>query len=151
MAFAILCREDSMSELRAGLVGQTSITVTAEVTARHLGSGAVAVFATPEMVRLMEKAAMLAVAGQLAPREQTVGTMVNVRHLAATPLGATIVATAELVGVEGRRLFFNVKASDGKDLIGEGTHERAIIDVDRFEARLAAKRAEMALPADPER
>jgi predicted thioesterase len=123
----------------AGLVGEASIVVSNEVTARHLGSGAVAVFATPEMVRLMERAAVNGLAPHLAAGQQSVGTMVNVKHLAATPLGATVTARAELVSVEGRRLMFKVSAHDGTDLIGEGMHERALIDLAKFEQRLAAK------------
>ncbi len=126
-----------------GLAGQASITVTPEVTARHMGSGAVQVFATPEMVRLMEKAAVAALRERLAPGQQSVGTWVNVRHLASTPLGATVTARAELVAVDGRRLTFHVSASDGVDTIGEGTHERTLIDMARFEARAEAKRAAM--------
>ena len=124
-----------------GLTGEARIQVTQEVTARHMGSGAVLVFATPEMVRLMERAAVNALAPHLAPAQQSVGTMVNVRHLAATPLGATVTARAELIAVDGRRLTFRVSAHDGTELIGEGTHERTLIDLARFEAKVAAKAA----------
>ncbi|MCU0507002.1 MAG: thioesterase family protein [Anaerolineae bacterium] len=123
----------------AGLVGEANIVVSNEVTARHLGSGAVAVFATPEMVRLMERAAVNGLAPYLAAGQQSVGTMVHVKHLAATPLGATVTAKAELLSVDGRRLLFKVSAHDGTDLIGEGTHERALIDLAKFEQRVAAK------------
>lgn len=123
----------------AGLVGEAAVVVSPEVTARHLGSGAVAVFATPEMVRLMERAAVNGLAPYLAPGQQSVGTMVNVKHLAATPLGATVTARAELLSVDGRRLMFKVSAHDGTELIGEGTHERALIDLAKFEQRVAAK------------
>jgi fluoroacetyl-CoA thioesterase len=122
-----------------GLIGEASVQVAPELTARHLGSGMVAVYATPEMVRLMERAAVNALAPHLAPGQQSVGTMVNVKHLAATPLGATVTARAELVAVDGRRLTFKVTAHDGTDLIGEGTHERALIDLAKFEARIKAK------------
>ncbi|MBM4459756.1 MAG: hypothetical protein FJ011_18675 [Chloroflexi bacterium] len=122
-----------------GLTGETITQVSRELTARHLGSGAVAVFATPEMVRLMERAAVRALADHLAPGQQSVGTLVNVRHLAATPEGATVTARAELIAVDGRRLTFRVTAHDGIDTIGEGTHERALIDLARFEAKVAAK------------
>ena len=123
----------------ADLIGEASIVVSNEVTARHLGSGTVAVFATPEMVRLMERAAVNGLAPYLAPGQQSVGTMVNVKHLAATPVGATVTARAELLSIDGRRLFFKVSAHDGTDLIGEGTHERALIDLAKFEQRVAAK------------
>jgi fluoroacetyl-CoA thioesterase len=121
------------------LTGEATVVVSPEVTARHLGSGAVAVFATPEMVRLMERAAVNGLAPYLAAGQQSVGTMVNVKHLAATPLGATVTARAQLVSVDGRRLLFRVSAHDGTDLIGEGTHERALIDLAKFEQRVAAK------------
>lgn len=123
-----------------GLTGEVSVTVVTELTAEHLGSGAVAVFATPEMVRLMEHAAVNGLERHLEPGQQSVGTSVNIRHLAATPVGATVTARAELVSVEGRRLLFKVSAHDGIDLIGEGLHERAVIDLAKFEARVAAKR-----------
>ena len=127
-----------------GLVGQASIVVTREVTAGHLGSGAVAVFATPELVRLMERAAVDALKDRLDAGQQSVGVMVNINHLAATPIGAVVTAQAELVAAEGRRLTFQVSAHDGIDLIGEGSHTRAVIDLARFEARVAAKQQQMA-------
>ncbi len=127
------------TQFPAGLAGEATVVVIPEVTARHMGSGTVAVFATPEMVRLMERAAVNGLAPYLAPGQQSVGTMVNVKHLAATPLGATVTARAELLSVDGRRLLFKVSAHDGTDLIGEGTHERALIDLAKFEQRVAAK------------
>ncbi len=126
-------------QLSVGLTGEAIAQVTPEVTARHLGSGTMSVFATPEMVRLMERAAVNALKPYLAPGQQSVGTLVNVRHLAATPLGATVTARAELLAIEGRRLTFRVSAYDGTDTIGEGMHERALIDLARFEAKVAAK------------
>ena len=122
-----------------GLTGEATVQVAPELTARHLGSGTVSVFATPEMVRLMERAAVNALKPRLDPGQQSVGTMVNVKHLAATPLGATVTARAELTAVDGRRLTFKVSAHDGTDLIGEGMHERALIDLTKFEARVKAK------------
>lgn len=130
---------DAATQIPIGLTGQASIVVVPEVTARHLGSGTVSVFATPEMVRLMERAAVNGLAPYLAPGQQSVGTLVNVTHLAATPIGATVTATAELLEVKGRRLAFAVRAHDGIDLIGEGHHERVLIDLARFEARIKAK------------
>ncbi len=130
---------ESTAQFPLGLVGTATVIVSPEVTARHLGSGTVAVFATPEMVRLMERAAVNGLAPYLLSGQQSVGTLVNVRHLAATPIGATVTATAELVEVNGRRLTFKVNAHDGVDLIGEGLHERALIDLARFEARVQAK------------
>lgn len=130
---------ESTAQFPLCLVGTATVIVSPEVTARHLGSGTVAVFATPEMVRLMERAAVNGLAPYLLSGQQSVGTLVNVRHLAATPIGATVTATAELVEVNGRRLTFKVNAHDGVDLIGEGLHERALIDLARFEARVQAK------------
>jgi fluoroacetyl-CoA thioesterase len=134
---------DSATQFPIGLTGKVSLTVTPEVTAKHMGSGAVGVFATPEMVRLMERAAVAALAEHLVPGQQSVGTLVNVRHLAATPIGATVTAQAELIGVEGRRLTFRVSASDGVDTIGEGIHERTLIDLARFQQKADAKQAAM--------
>jgi len=87
----------------------------------------------------MERAAVNGLAPHLAPGQQSVGTMVNVKHLAATPVGATVTARAELIGVDGRRLTFTVSAHDGTELIGEGMHERVLIDLARFEAKVKAK------------
>ncbi len=130
---------DQTLQFPIGLIGEAAVQVAADLTARHLGSGTVAVFATPEMVRLMERAAVNGLAPHLTPGQQSVGTVVNVRHLAATPLGATVTARAELIAVDGRRLTFKVSAHDGTDLIGEGMHERALIDLARFEAKVKAK------------
>ncbi len=130
---------DLSQQFPLGLTGEVSVVVTQELTARHLGSGAVSVFSTPEMVRLMERAAVRALSDRLTPGQQSVGVMVNVKHLAATPVGAQVTARAELIAVDRRRLTFRVTANDGIDTIGEGTHERALIDLDQFEARISAK------------
>jgi fluoroacetyl-CoA thioesterase len=132
---------DTSEQFPVGLTGEVSVTVTPEVTAQHMGSGTVQVFATPELVRLMERAAVRALAEHLAPGQQSVGTLVNIRHLAASPIGATVTARAQLTAVEGRRLTFKVSATDDLDLVGEGTHERALIDMARFEDRVAKKRS----------
>jgi len=130
---------DQSAHFPIGLTGEATTEVAPELTARHLGSGTVAVFATPEMIRLMERAAVNALRPHLAAGQQSVGTLVNVRHLAATPEGAIVTARAELIAVDGRRLMFKVTAHDGTDLIGEGMHERALIDLARFEAKVKAK------------
>ena len=124
-----------------GLVGEWLSLVVPENTARHLGSGGVSVFATPEMIRLMEGAAVRAVDSLLPEGYRTVGVVVNVRHLAATPLGMAVRARAELLAVEGRKLTFKVEAHDDLERIGEGTHQRMIIDVARFKERTEAKSA----------
>jgi len=111
-----------------------------ENTAQHLGSGNVAVLATPEMIRLMEKAAVAAVDHLLPDGYRTVGVEVNVRHLAATPVGMKVRVQAELIAVEGRKLTFRVEADDEVEKIGEGGHRRVIIDVEKFKERVEAKR-----------
>lgn len=129
-----------MEEIVPGLVGQTELLVGEENTASHLGSGNVAVLATPEMVRLMEKAAVAAVDHLLPDGYRTVGVAVNVRHLAATPVGMKVRAQAELVTVESRKLTFRVEAFDEVERIGEGEHRRMVIDLERFKERVEAKR-----------
>lgn len=98
------------------------------------------VFATPMMITAMENAALNAIRGYLDPGESAVGTVVNVRHIAATPAGHDVTAEAEVTGVDGRRVMFRVTARDETEEIGNGTHERAVIDRARSDARLAAKR-----------
>jgi fluoroacetyl-CoA thioesterase len=122
--------------LVVGMRGETSLVVADEHTAAHFGAGGVHVFGTPMMIGLMESAAWSLAQPELAEGETTVGTLVNVRHLAATKIGQKVTATAELVEIDGRRLVFTVRASDERRLVGEGTHERAIISLDRFLARL---------------
>lgn len=97
------------------------------------------VFATPMMVTTMENAALNAVREYLEPGESVVGTVVNVRHLAATPSGHQVTATAEVTKVDGRRIEFTVSARDEIEEIGAGTHERMVVDMDRIAKRLAAK------------
>jgi len=98
------------------------------------------VFATPMMITAVENAALNAVRDYLDPGESAVGTAVNIRHLAATPVGHQIVAQAEVTKVDGRRIEFNVSARDDTEEIGTGTHERMVVDLARLSARLAAKK-----------
>jgi predicted thioesterase len=126
--------------LAPGLVGEVHATVDASMLASALGSGAVQVFSTPSMIALMENAAAKAVEGVLPPGQTTVGTRMDVRHLAATPLGLEVRARAELRDVDGRKLTFTVEAFDSQEKIGEGTHERVVVDPTRLIARAAAKR-----------
>jgi len=125
--------------IQPGLSGVSELVVGPENTASHLGSGAVQVLATPELVRLVERAAVAAVDHLLPLGWRTVGSRVDVQHLAPTPVGRRVQARAELVEVEGRRLTFTVEASDEHEVVGRGRHERFIIDVARFQQRLAAK------------
>lgn len=98
------------------------------------------VFATPMMVTIMENAALNAVRDYLDPGESVVGTVVNVRHLAATPAGHRVTAEAEVTKVDGRRIEFKVSARDEMEAIGEGTHERMVVDMARLTKKLAAKK-----------
>jgi len=129
-------------ELTPGLQGTSSLVVADEHTAAHFGAGGVRVFGTPMMIGLMENAAFSAVQALLSEGQTTVGTRVDVRHLAATPLGMRVTATAELIRVNGRLLLFRVEARDERELIGEGQHERALITLDRFLKRVAEKTAD---------
>jgi predicted thioesterase len=118
--------------LAIGMRGEASTTVVHENTAAAVGAGGVEVFGTPMMIALMENAAWRAVADTLDEGQVTVGTHVNVSHLAATPLGQSVKATAELIAIDGRRLTFRVEAFDEHQKIGEGQHERFIVHLQRF-------------------
>ena len=119
-----------------GLSARSAATVAAGNTAAAMGSGDLAVFATPAMVALMENAAMTAVAGELPEGATTVGSEMNVTHIKPSGLGAEITATAVLAEVEGRKLTFNVGARDAEGLIGEGIHVRYIVDREKFMAKV---------------
>ncbi len=125
--------------LAPGLVGESHATVDTSMLASSVGSGDLEVLSTPSMIALMELAASRAVESFLPPGQTTVGTRLDVRHLAATPAGAEIRAHAELLEVDGRKLTFRVEAFDSQEKIGEGTHERAIVDPTRLLARAQAK------------
>lgn len=125
--------------IKVGIKGEVSTTVTADKTARHLGSGGINVFATPAMVALMEGAAVAAIDHLLAEGQSSVGVSLEIRHMAATPLNSKVRAEAEVTEVDGRRIAFSVKAWDEFEMIGEGTHTRFVIDLDRFLKRLEEK------------
>lgn len=128
--------------LETGLSGSAESKVVRENTAMQVGSGSVPVFATPMLVALMENAAINALAGKLSQGQTSVGTMVEIKHLAATPMGMMVRAQAELTAIDGARLTFRVAAFDQKEKVGEGTHERFILELDRFLARVEAKAQE---------
>jgi fluoroacetyl-CoA thioesterase len=128
-----------MDELHPGLVGSVTWTATERHSAEAWGSGAVPVFSTPSLVGLMETAAMEALRDRLSDGETTVGTRIEVSHLAATPLGVEVRADATLTAVDGRRLTFDLVAWDSAQRIGEGRHERVIVSRDRFLARLGRR------------
>jgi predicted thioesterase len=137
MAALLTTRKDLLNmKLTVGMKGDAVTTVVHENTAAAVGAGGVEVFGTPMMVALMENAAWQAVINALDEGQVTVGTIVNIRHLAATPLGQQVRATAELIQIDGRRLLFNVEAYDERQKIGDGQHERYIVQLDRFLSRL---------------
>lgn len=126
-------------DIRPGLTGTTELVVGEEHTAPSIGSGKVHVMATPVMINLIEGAALEAIERFLPPGYQSLGTVLNVRHIAATPVGMRVKATAEVVKTEGRTVFFRVEARDEKDLIGDGTHERVVVNVAKFDERVQRK------------
>jgi fluoroacetyl-CoA thioesterase len=128
-----------MDELVPGLTAEIKHTVTETDTASKWGSGLVPVFSTPALVGLMESAAVSALAGRLPPGQTTVGVRIDLRHLAATPVGMQVRAHAELITVEGRKLVFKLQAWDEVELIGEASHERAVVNEARFMSRIQAK------------
>ena len=138
---------DSSATIQAGLQGEVKLVVAKEHTAQHLGSGAVDVLATPQMVLLMERACVAAVDHLLPEGYRTVGASLNIRHLAPTPIGWETMATAELIEVQGRRLNFRVEAYERPPnrpearpkLVGDGTHQRAIINVQSFNKEAAGR------------
>ena len=127
--------------LTVGIKGTQSVVVTNENTAATMGSGTLAVFATPAMIALMEKTAYVSVQNELDEGMGSVGTYLDVKHVAATPLGMTVTCESELVEVDNRRLVFTVKAYDEVGLIGEGKHERFIVQNEKFLAKTNAKKA----------
>ena len=128
-----------LSKLRPGLRGEASLVVGEEHTAPRVGSGAVHVLATPVMINLFEAAALAAIEQLLPPGHQSLGTVLNVRHIAATPVGMRVVASATVERIDGRTVHFRLEARDERDLIGDGTHERVVVNVAKFDARVQAK------------
>jgi predicted thioesterase len=128
-----------IAELKPGLKGWASLVVAAEHTAARIGSGRTAVLATPVLINLFEAAALDCCEGLLPAGHQSLGTHLDVRHIAATPVGMRVGAHAELVGVEKRTLRFSLVAHDERELIGDGTHARVVVLVARFDARVQTK------------
>lgn len=127
--------------METGIRGRIETVVTQKESAKTLGSGLLDVYATPAMIALMEGCASQSIAPYLDEGCGTVGTAVNIRHIAATPIGMKVYCESILTEVDGRRLLFNVKAYDETGLIGEGTHERFIINSEKFFAKVNAKKA----------
>jgi fluoroacetyl-CoA thioesterase len=130
-----------LSKLHPGLEGHAELLVGEEHTAPRIGSGRVHVLATPVMINLMEAAALDAAENLIPAGHQSLGTRLDVRHIAATPVGMRVRATARLLSVEGRTLEFRVEAHDEKDLIRDGSHQRLVVNVARFDQRVQAKLA----------
>jgi predicted thioesterase len=123
-------------ELQIGLKAEFEIIVSPKDTASQYGSGSLAVFATPAMVALMEKTAMLCIAEYLQEGQNTVGTEINVKHVKATAVGEAVLCIAELVEIDRSKLSFTVEAFDNEGVIGHGTHKRFLIDEEQFMAKL---------------
>src|SRR6266540_835493 len=129
----------STDNLKPGLKGTAELTVGEEHTAPRIGSGRVHVLATPVMINLMEAAALDAIEALLPAGHQSLGTHLNVGHYAATPVGMTLRATAAVTKVEGRTIEFRVEAFDDKERVGDGTHTRVVVNVERFDQRVQRK------------
>jgi len=125
--------------LKSGLIGHAELVVANEHTAPHVGSGVVRVLATPVLAYLLEAAALDAAEKHIPAGQQTVGIHIDIRHFAATPVGMKVRAQAEVVQVDGRVIAFHVWAEDEVELISDGTHERMIITLDKFDVRMQAK------------
>ncbi len=126
---------EPLQRVSSGMTGRREVVVTRELTVGAHVEGMPLVFGTPMMIMAMEMASGAAVSGRLPPGWATVGSEVNVRHLAPTPIGRTVVATARVIEVAGRSILFAVEAHDGQHKIGEGTHRRGAIDLDAFAKR----------------
>ena len=125
--------------LNPGLTGRAELRVGEEHTAPRIGSGRVHVLATPVMINLFEAAALDAIEHLLPAGYQSLGTVLQVRHIAATPVGMKVVAQARVVRVENRTVFFALKANDERELIGDGDHQRVVVNVAKFDQRVQRK------------
>jgi fluoroacetyl-CoA thioesterase len=127
------------AQIKAGLSGAAELVVGDEHTAPRVGSGKVSVLATPVMINLIEAASLAAVEHLLPAGYQSLGTVLNVRHIAATPVGMRIRASATVTSLSERTIHFRVEARDEKELIGDGTHERVVVNVAKFDQRVQRK------------
>ena len=125
--------------LPPGLTGTAELVVGEQHTAPRVGSGRIRVLATPVMINLIEAAALAAIEQSLPENHQSLGTRLDISHTAATPVGMRVRASAEVVRVEGRTVHLAVKAEDERELIGQGTHERVVVNVERFDERVQRK------------
>jgi predicted thioesterase len=129
-----------MANIPIGARHEEKLLVTNENAINFLGVEGARVLSTPHMIGYMERTCRNLVLPMLEPGHDTVGTHVSVAHLAAAPMGMMVTFTAEVTGVKDRRVEFRVEAFDEKEKVGEGTHERAIINIAKFATRLAAKK-----------
>jgi fluoroacetyl-CoA thioesterase len=136
---AVMSTAPDFSALRPGLVGSAELIVAPEHTAARVGSGQIAVLATPVMINLIEAAALAATEHLLPDGYQSLGIHLDVSHTAATPVGLRVAAAAEVVAVEGRTVTFRVEARDEREVIGGGMHRRVVVNVARFDHRVQRK------------
>ena len=132
----------NLDALTPGLTGRSELVVKDEHTAPRVGSGKVRVLATPVMINLFEAAALAAIEDRLPAGSQSLGTILNVRHIAATPVGMKVFSIAKVLRIEGRTVYFFVDAHDEKELIGDGSHERVVVNVAKFDQRVVRKLAQ---------
>ncbi|HEV7878211.1 thioesterase family protein [Bradyrhizobium sp.] len=133
---------DALAKVTTGMTAEKAVTVTAEMTVAHYVANMPAVYGTPMMILHMEMASGSAIASHLPEGFVSVGMDVKVRHLAATPIGRTVRATARVLEIDRRSVVFEVEAWDGDRKIGDGTHRRAIVNVREFEQRFGVKQLE---------
>ena len=125
--------------LETGIKGKEELTVTEEITAKVVGSGGLEVFATPMMIALSEKTALTSIMPYLEEGQSTVGTKIDIAHIAATPVGMKVTCETELIEIDRRRLVFSVNVYDEIEKIAEGTHERFIVDNEKFISKAYGK------------
>lgn len=128
-----------LSAIVVGSKGSSELVVAPEHTAPRVGSGRIAVLATPVMINLIEAAALEAIEALLPDGHQSLGIQLDVGHFAATPVGMRVIAEAEVVAIDGRTVSFRVSARDEREEIGGGTHQRVVVNVARFDARVQRK------------
>lgn len=128
-----------LTPIHPGLIGKADLVVAPEHTAPRVGSGRIAVLATPVMINVIEAAALAAIEHLLPAGYQSLGIHLDVRHFAATPVGLRVSATAEVTAVEGRTITFRIEARDEREVIGDGTHQRVVVNVARFDERVRRK------------
>ncbi len=134
-------------QLKVGMTFEKTLTVTEALTPPHLAGHGIGVLATPEMVRLIEQCALEGVLPLLQPNQNTVGMRVDVRHLGATPVGMKVTVRCTLAEIDRRRLVFQAEVHDELDKVGEGTHERFIVDAEKHQERIKEKLARWGRPA----